>query len=129
MGVCHAKNGGQHGFQLSLWGFEPAEDYAAIVSGNGGRRIAPKNPDGALLLRKAAGELSHGGGVRLKKDSAEYKLLREWLQQGAVKDDASTPKIVAMDVEPRRATVPRLSTRQLKVTARYSDGTSRDVTS
>jgi len=54
-GACHAKAGGQKGFQLSLWGFEPADDYAAIVSGNGGRRIAPKNPDDALLLRKPSG--------------------------------------------------------------------------
>jgi hypothetical protein len=129
MGVCHGKAGGQNGFQLSLWGFEPAEDFAAIVSGHGGRRIAPKNPDQALLLRKAAGELSHGGDVRLPKTSAGYKLLREWLLQGAVKDDASTPKLVAMEVEPKKATVSRQSTRQLKVTARYSDGASRDVTS
>jgi len=128
-GACHAKAGGQKGFQLSLWGFEPSDDYAAIVSANGGRRIAPKNPDDALLLRKPSGDVSHGGGVRLPKNSAGYNLVREWLRQGAKKDDASTPRLVALDVEPKKATVQRLATRQLKVTARYSDGASRDVTS
>jgi hypothetical protein len=128
MGVCHAKNGGQSGFQLSLWGFEPTDDYAAIVSSDGGRRIAPANPDQALLLRKASGGQDHGGGVRLRKDSPGYNLLRDWLRQGAPKDDASTPTIVALEVEPKKAAMPRRSARPLKVTARYSDGTSRDVT-
>jgi hypothetical protein len=127
-GVCHGKAGGQRGFQLSLWGFEPADDFAAIVSGDGGRRIAPGNPDRALLLRKPSGELSHSGGVRLPKNSAGYNLVLEWLRQGANKDDASTPKVVAMDVEPKKAAMPRRSTQRLKATARYSDGTSRDVT-
>jgi hypothetical protein len=32
MGVCHAKaGGGQNGFQLSLLGFEPAEDFEHLV--------------------------------------------------------------------------------------------------
>ena len=127
-GVCHGKASGQSGFQLSLWGFEPADDFAAIVSGNNGRRIGPGKPDHALLLRKPSGEIPHGGGVRLPKNSAGYNLVREWLRQGAVKDDASTPKLVAMDVEPKKAAMPRLSTQKLKATARYSDGTSRDVT-
>src|SRR5262245_12697979 len=52
-GVCHAKaGGGQKGFQLSLLGFEPAEDLEHIVLEGRGRRLSFGNPDQSLLLLK-----------------------------------------------------------------------------
>ena len=39
-GLCHGKaGGGQNGFQLSLLGFEPTEDYEHIVLEGRGRRL------------------------------------------------------------------------------------------
>ena len=82
-GVCHAKaGGGQRGFQLSLLGFEPDEDYQSLVKEAQGRRLFPAAPDRSLLLRKAAGLVPHGGGVRLRRDSEGYELLRRWIAQG-----------------------------------------------
>src|SRR5438445_645291 len=61
-GVCHAKaGGGQKGFQLSLLGFEPAEDFEQIVLGGRGRRLSFAHPDHSLLLLKASGQVPHGG--------------------------------------------------------------------
>src|SRR5215831_15483275 len=72
-GVCHAKaGGGQNGFQLSLLGFEPGEDFENIVLGGRGRRLFFGNPDQSLLLLKASGKVPHGGGLRLPKSSSGY---------------------------------------------------------
>ena len=82
-GVCHAKaGGGQNGFQLSLLGFEPAEDYDHLVREGRGRRLFPAAPRQSLLLRKASGSVPHRGGVRLPVDSEGYALLLKWVQQG-----------------------------------------------
>src|SRR3954465_11718159 len=57
-GMCHAKaGGGQNGFQLSLLGFEPAEDFEHIVLESRGRRLMVGDPDHSLLLRKPSGQL------------------------------------------------------------------------
>ena len=69
-GVCHAKaGGGQNGFQLSLLGFEPQEDYEHLVKEGRGRRLFPAAPERSLLLLKASGKMPHGGGVRLPTES------------------------------------------------------------
>src|SRR6056297_1238335 len=74
-GVCHAKaGGGQNGFQLSLLGYEPAEDYRHLVLEGRGRRLFPLQPDRSLLLMKACGDVPHGGGVRFEKDSDAYQI-------------------------------------------------------
>ena len=74
MGTCHAKaGGGQNGFELSLLGFEPDQDYLQIVTQGRGRRIFPAAPEMSLLLRKATSETPHGGGARLKVESREYR--------------------------------------------------------
>jgi hypothetical protein len=128
-GVCHAKaGGGQNGFQLSLLGFEPAEDFESITRGGRGRRLFFANPDHSPLLVKASGRVPHGGGARLPKDSLGYLAIREWIAQGAPMDAADAPKLIAMEVEPKRGTLKRQSTQQLKAVARYSDGSTRDVT-
>ncbi len=49
-GVCHAKaGGGQNGFQLSLLGFEPAEDYGHLTREGRGRRIFPAAPTTTIV--------------------------------------------------------------------------------
>jgi hypothetical protein len=128
-GVCHAKaGGGQNGFQLSLLGFEPAEDREQLVLAGRGRRVFFGNPDQSLLLLKASGQVSHGGGRRLPKSSPGYAILRDWISQGAPKDDSTTPKLVALEIEPKQGTLRPQATQPLKALARYSDGRLRDVT-
>src|SRR5439155_1619727 len=54
-GACHGKARGQNGFQLSLLGFYPEFDYAALTQEARARRVSPTAPDESLLLRKATG--------------------------------------------------------------------------
>ena len=129
VGVCHAKaGGGQKGFQLSLLGFEPLEDFEHLTKEGRSRRLFFGAPDRSLLLMKASGQMPHGGGVRLAASSEGYALLRDWIRQGAAIDGAAVPKLVSFAVEPTRGTIQRQAEQQLKAIARYSDGNVRDVT-
>ena len=130
MGVCHAKAGnGQNGFQLSLLGFEPREDFEHLVKEGRGRRLAASTPERSLLLLKASGQMPHGGGVRLLPTSEGYTVLKNWIQQGAVYEPAGDPQFVSFEVQPKRATILRRGEQQIKALAHYSDGSVRDVTS
>ena len=64
-GACHGKARGQNGFQLSLLGFDSDFDFAALTKNARGRRIFLAAPEQSLLLRKGAGLMPHGGGVRI----------------------------------------------------------------
>lgn len=128
-GVCHAKAGnGQNGFQLSLLGFEPAEDYESLVKQGRGRRVFPASPEQSLLLLKATNKSPHVGGVRLAEDSQAYRTLLEWVRQGAPWGSDAAPELAAIDVQPPSGAIERGGQHQLKVVAQYTDGSSRDVT-
>lgn len=128
-GVCHAKAiTGQRGFRLSVLGFEPEEDYEAIVKQGKGRRVFPPAPEESLLITKGAAIVPHTGGKKLEPGTDDYKILVRWIAEGmnyTLKDEA---KLSGISVEPARVTMKVKTTQQLKVTARYSDGSSRDVT-
>jgi hypothetical protein len=128
-GGCHAKAGmGQNGFQLSLLGFEPDEDFEHLVKEGQGRRVFPGAPDRSLLLLKASASIPHGGGKRLEVGSPSYKTLRSWIEQGMPYDKEKDRKLVSFEVEPGRNSLKINSTQQLKAVARYSDGSVQDVT-
>jgi hypothetical protein len=128
-GVCHAKaGGGQNGFQLSLLGFEPEDDYEHLVKEGRSRRLFLGAPERSLLLLKASGQIPHGGGIRLDASSEGFAVLLDWIRQGAKFDPAGSPTLVGFEVEPARGTVARQTEQQLKAVARYSDGNVRDVT-
>lgn len=127
-GGCHGKSGGQNGFRLSLLGFEPMEDYEHLVLESRGRRIFPAAPDYSLLLRKATAELPHGGGQRLEKGSADYGLIRRWIQQGMPYGNPDDPILQSIEVFPKQRLMEMGGNQQLAVIARYSDGSREDVT-
>src|SRR5205823_14276776 len=64
-GACHGKARGQNGFQLSLLGFDPDFDYAALTQQARGRRVFPAAAERSLMLQKATAALPHGGGLRI----------------------------------------------------------------
>src|SRR6188474_584644 len=80
---CHGSATGRAGLQLSLFGSDPAADYAMLATQLGGRRIDLRDPDQSLVLQKALGGLDHGGGRRLPRNGAAHHLLREWIAAGA----------------------------------------------
>ncbi len=127
-GVCHAKaGGGQNGFQLSLLGFEPLDDFEHIVKDGRGRRLFPADPERSLLLAKATSQVSHGGGKRIDEKSAEYAKLVQWIREGAHCDLDQAPKLLSFEVQPHRETVDRHVERSVRAIAKYSDGTEKVV--
>ncbi|MBI1311402.1 DUF1553 domain-containing protein [bacterium] len=127
-GGCHGKATGQNGFRLSLLGFEPAFDYVALLRESRGRRVFPGAPDRSLLLAKATGRVPHGGGSRISADSEDYRVLKQWILAGAPGPQPGEPTLERVTVSPDSRVVARNSTINLKVTAHFSNGRSRDVT-
>ena len=127
-GGCHGKAGGQNGFKLSLLGFEPQEDYEHIVKEARGRRVFPGSPQQSLLLTKGTAQLPHGGGKKLDPNSEDYADLVRWIREGMPYGKDSDPKMASIRVEPPMLTMPLKGSQQLKVTAHYTDGSTRDVT-
>lgn len=127
-GGCHGKQSGQNGFKLSVFGFDPRADYDALVKEGRGRRIFPGSIERSLLYAKAVGQIAHGGGQRMKEDSQDAELLREWLKQGTPWGSDRAAVITEISVQPRNRIMSTRSRQQLRVVATFNDGRTRDVT-
>ena len=127
-GGCHGRQGGQNGFQLSVFGFDPATDYEALTRQGRGRRVFPGAIEQSLIYSKGTGLVAHGGGERMKPDSQDAELLREWLKQGMPWGENETPTVQSIQVNPDLRSMTPRSFQQLRVIATYSDGSRRDVT-
>ena len=127
-GGCHGKASGQNGFRLSLLGFDPKSDYESLVKEGRGRRVFPPAPAASLLLKKPTAQVPHGGGKKFAVGSPEYNTLARWIGQGTPFGQGREPELTRLVVEPARRVVPRNGRQQLRVVARYGDGTSADVT-
>ena len=128
-GGCHGRASGQNGFKLSVFGFDPVGDYDAIVKQARGRRVFPSSPARSLILAKPSGGVPHGGGVRLAKDSLDYELLAQWLDQGMPVGDEKAARLVGLRVSPPERELAAGGQQQILATAVYSDGSLRDVSS
>ena len=128
-GGCHGKSNHASGFKLSVFGFDPAADFDALVKDDRGRRIFPASPEFSLFLRKATGVMPHGGGRRLPFGSADYDLMLAWVRQGTPAAQANSPGLVRLSVSPDDRVLDANSRQQILATAHYSDGSVRDVTS
>src|SRR6185503_5795855 len=69
------------------------------------------------------------GGLRFRKDSAQYELFRRWIAEGMHNDLDSAPKLERLEVSPREKILVEPANRiQLQVEGTFSDGTRRDLT-
>lgn len=127
-GGCHGKASGQNGFKLSLFGFDTAYDFDELVHRARGRRLNLAAPDQSLLLLKATGKLPHGGGIRLEPSGEAYQTIRQWIADGAPPPMPDAPRVVSIAIEPRERVLMTGDREQLKVTAIYSDKSTRVVT-
>jgi hypothetical protein len=127
-GGCHGRASGQNGFKLSLFGFDAAFDYSALVKEARGRRVFPAAPEDSLLLTKATGRVPHGGGKRISPDSEDYRTLRRWIAQGTPVGDDKAPHLVKLVMMPAQRVLERQAEQQVAVHAIYSDGSVRDIT-
>lgn len=127
-GACHGAFSGRGGFRLSLLGFDAAADYESIALQDRGRRVFPASPDNSLLLRKASGNMPHGGGIRLKTDDVAYRILRDFISSGLPAPRKDDPAVIGLDVSPADVVLQPNESISLRVTARWNNGESKDVT-
>jgi Protein of unknown function (DUF1553)/Protein of unknown function (DUF1549)/Bacterial Ig-like domain (group 2) len=127
-GGCHGKAEGQNGFKLSVFGFDPESDQAAISKEARGRRVFASSPESSLLLLKATGRIPHGGGKKIDEGSLRYKRVARWLSEGAGMGPSEVPPVVSLEVEPDARTLALKGTQQLRVTAIDAAGNRRCVT-
>jgi hypothetical protein len=126
-GACHGAFAGKGGLRLALFAGNNETDHLNL-RGSFGRRIDPHRPEQSLLLLKPTGAIEHGGGVRLAKDSWQYRLLRDWIAGGAKFDAANETRVLSIRVEPASITLASAKPQSLKVLAKLSTGVEEDVT-
>lgn len=127
-GPCHGKSGGQNGFALSLFGFDPEFDYDAIVRASRGRRVFAASPDNSLLLLKATAEVPHGGGKKLERGSADFATLVRWIENGFPRSTPEDRRLTKISIQPEPHSMAPETSEVLHVIAHYNDGSTRDVT-
>jgi hypothetical protein len=127
-GACHGALAGKGGFKLSLRGYDEMADYMSITRDARGRRIEPTDPGRSLLLMKPTLAVHHKGGLRFEVDSASYEILSQWIASGAAPPREDDPLIDQIEVFPAEVTLRPGDEQRIVVRARYSDGSTRDVT-
>ncbi len=125
---CHGKAEGQNGFKLSVFGFDSKADYQALVMEGRGRRVFPAAAGQSLLLAKASGMTPHGGGVRIDRDRAEYRVLHDWIAAGLPMGTDKDPTVTNVKLTPGQRRMAIGQSQQLRVVATMSDGHKIDVT-
>jgi hypothetical protein len=128
MGSCHAKASGQAGFKLSIFAFDPRSDYLELTKDARGRRVFPALPMESLLLQKATHRLAHEGGQRFEPDSEFARTISAWIAQAMPYEIAGQPTLSSIRVDPAEHIYTKQDSAALKVTATYTDGSTRDVT-
>jgi len=128
-GPCHGAAKGKNGFKLSLRGYDPQFDYEALLYDLSGRRFNRAEPGRSLMLSKPTQQVAHGGGLRFEKDTPYYKTIYNWIAQGVPYGDPAKDAVASVVVEPKEVTMAKPGeTVAVKVTARFLDGQTRDVT-
>ena len=127
-GACHGAAAGKNGFRLSLRGYDDEGDWRALTRQAWGRRITPSDPSASLLLRKPTGAVPHKGGVKIDPNSLEFRVLGEWIANGAPAPKQDDARIVRVRVIPDQVILKPGATQQIVVLADFTDGTTQDVT-
>lgn len=127
-GACHGALAGKGGFRLSLRGYDPDRDFFTIVQQQQGRRIELLDPTSSLLLTKPTMTVPHRGGLQLQPDSTGYRILAEWIAEGAPGPLADEPALQKLEIIPERVILRKGQLQPLLVRAHYADGRTEDVT-
>lgn len=128
-GPCHGAAKGKNGFKLSLRGYDPQYDYQSLLYDLSGRRFNRSEPGASLMLAKPVMQVPHGGGLRFEPNSRYYKIIYDWIAQGVPYGDPARDAVTALEVTPTEILMPRPGeSAQVRVTARYADGATPDVT-
>ena len=126
--ACHGSFQGRGGFQLSLFGYDFAGDHAALMEDNTGR-VDVEDVDESLILAKPIDADMHEGGKRFEKGEWQYRVLRNWIADGAKYDRESFQQLEKLRIEPSEIQFHSDDQSvELKALAHWADGTVEDVT-
>ena len=127
-GTCHGSKDGKGGFKLSLRGYDPVFDHRAVTDDGAARRFNRADPGKSLLLLKTSGAVPHEGGALMQPGDPYYEVLRRWIAGGG-RINRGVPRVSNIEVFPKTATIALPGeSQQLRIVARYSDGSIRNVT-
>ncbi len=154
---CHHARGDGPDLGLSLHGARPEQDHERLVRHSQGRLIDLLDPGQSLLLLKGTSVPHAQAAVqrmqlrrpllqaalqrnRMDRDSFAEQVLRRWIAQGAAGPRAGEGVAVQLDVTPAQielaapagdeipgASGASASSSRIAVRARFSDGTTSDV--
>lgn len=128
---CHGSFQGRGGLQLSLFGYDfdlDRRSLTAQATSATGPRANRQNPGASLILQKPLMQIEHEGGQRFAEGSWEHKLLRRWIETGARGID-EPQSLSHLEVQPSEIIFrTESSSKNLTVTAVWSDGAKEDVT-
>lgn len=127
-GPCHGAASGQNYLKLSLRGYAPEADHAALTREGAGRRVLTLEPARSLMLLKPTLAVPHGGGRRLTVASRDYRVLSEWIATGAAPPQAKERRAVSLRVIPPRLRLQPGQRHGVLVQALFDDGSREDVT-
>src|SRR5262245_7858016 len=82
-GACHGALAGKGGLKLSLRGYDLDADHFVLTRQALGRRIDREAPAKSLLLMKPTTAVAHGGGRKVEVGTPEYRVLADWVVEGA----------------------------------------------
>src|SRR5260221_312259 len=127
-GACHGNQNGKGGFKLSLRGQDADIDYQTLTRGLFSLRVNSFQPEQSLLLLKPTTQVAHEGGLRFKKNSQEYEILRRWIAAGMPDDVASAAKLLRLTVKPAESVL-LAPTNEVQLSARSlaADATSSGI--
>ena len=128
-GACHGSPSGKGGFRLSLRAFDKELDELTLIREDFGRRVNVMEPENSLLIEKPLMKVSHAGGKQLNKQDPAYRVLRDWIAQGAKGNSPDEPRCNKLEVFPstKRMLKRTDGPQQLAATAHFTDGKNRDV--
>jgi hypothetical protein len=127
-GGCHGALAGKGGFRLSLFGYNPEADFLSIARESRGRRVELSDPGSSLILTKPTTALAHKGGKRIEGNSVDYQVLAGWIKAGCPGPKADDVTLTSLSITPAESALQPGQEIQLRVAAKYSNGTERDVT-
>jgi hypothetical protein len=128
-GACHGTPTGKNGFRLSLRGYLPDQDHDSLTRDVQGRRINRLQSEQSLLLLKATGSVPHEGGIRFRPGSPLYRILRDWIAEGAPPALPDPPKLLRLEIHPSQKILEGANDNlQPTVSAVFADGSRQDVT-
>ncbi len=125
--ACHGSFQGQGGFRLSLFGYDFKADLEALTMADSGR-VDLEAPEVSKILEKPTLAIPHKGGKRMDVDDWQYRIIQRWIEAEA-KGVSSPAHLERLDVTPAEILFRTDGeSAPLRVVARWSDGSSEDVT-